>query len=69
MPAGDAFGDVMNSMPKYVVSTRLTTAAVWRNSTLIRGKKHFPDGRRMNLHLSEAKAVPSGVVYLRYTRA
>ncbi len=35
MPAGDPFGDVMNSMPKYVVSTTLTTASAWRNSTLI----------------------------------
>ena len=30
-PADDPFGD----MPKYVVSTTLTTAAAWRNSTLI----------------------------------
>src|SRR5437868_7551533 len=35
MPAGDVFGDVMNNMPKYVVSTTLTTPAAWRNSTLI----------------------------------
>jgi dihydrofolate reductase len=35
MPAGDPFGDVMNNMPKYVVSTTLTTASAWRNSTLI----------------------------------
>src|SRR5947209_7747251 len=35
MPAGDFFGDVMNTMPKYVVSTTLTTASAWRNSTLI----------------------------------
>ena len=35
MPAGDPFGDLMNSMPKYVVSTTLTTASAWRNSTLI----------------------------------
>src|SRR5438045_5371840 len=35
MPAGDPFGDVMNSMPKYVVSATLTTASAWRNSTLI----------------------------------
>src|SRR5579859_3933096 len=35
MPAGDPFGDAMNSMPKYVVSTTLTTASAWRNSTLI----------------------------------
>jgi len=37
MPAGDQFGDVMNIMPKYVVSTTLTTVSAWRNSTLIRG--------------------------------
>jgi len=35
MPAGDPFGDVMNTMPKYVVSTTLATADAWRNSTLI----------------------------------
>ncbi|MBA3823020.1 MAG: dihydrofolate reductase [Ktedonobacterales bacterium] len=35
IPAGDPFGDVMNMMPKYVVSTTLTTASAWRNSTLI----------------------------------
>jgi dihydrofolate reductase len=35
MAEGDPFGDVMNTMPKYVVSTTLTTAAAWRNSTLI----------------------------------
>ena len=37
MPAGDSFGDVMNTMPKYVVSTTLTSAAAWRNSTLLKG--------------------------------
>jgi dihydrofolate reductase len=35
MPAGDPFGDAMNAMPKYVVSTTLTMASAWRNSTLI----------------------------------
>lgn len=35
MPDGDPFGDVMNNMPKYVVSTTLTSASAWRNSTLI----------------------------------
>ncbi len=33
---GDPFGDAMNNMPKYVVSTTLSSAAAWRNSTLIR---------------------------------
>ncbi len=37
MPAGDQFGDAMNAMRKYVVSTTLTTASAWRNSTLIKG--------------------------------
>ena len=36
MPAGDVFGDLMNTIPKYVVSTTLTSAAAWRNSTLIK---------------------------------
>ena len=35
MPDGDPFGDVMNGIPKYVVSTTLTSPAAWRNSTLI----------------------------------
>ena len=35
MPEGDPFGDVMNAMQKYVVSTTLTSTATWRNSTLI----------------------------------
>ena len=33
--AGDPFADAMNEMPKYVVSTTLTSASLWRNSTLI----------------------------------
>jgi dihydrofolate reductase len=37
MAAGDPFGDVMNTIPKYVVSTSLTSASAWRNSTLITG--------------------------------
>src|SRR5688572_2368848 len=37
MPAGDPFGDLMNNVPKYVVSTTLTSAAAWRNSTIIKG--------------------------------
>lgn len=32
----DPFGDVMNNVRKYVVSTTLPSAAAWRNSTLIR---------------------------------
>ena len=37
MPAGDTFGNLMNNMHKYVVSTTLTTTSAWRNSTLISG--------------------------------
>jgi dihydrofolate reductase len=37
MAEGDPFGDVMNGMPKYVVSTTLDSATAWRNSTLIGG--------------------------------
>ncbi len=33
---GDPFGDALNNVPKYVVSTTLKSAAAWRNSTLIR---------------------------------
>lgn len=35
MKAGDPFGDVMNGIAKYVVSTTLSSASAWRNSTLI----------------------------------
>jgi dihydrofolate reductase len=37
MPVGDPFGDMMNGMPKYVVSNTLTSASAWRNSTLLSG--------------------------------
>lgn len=37
MAEGDPFGDMMNTIPKYVVSTTLPSAAAWRNSTLISG--------------------------------
>lgn len=33
--AGDPFADAMNAMPKYVVSTTLSSVSLWRNSTLI----------------------------------
>jgi dihydrofolate reductase len=36
MPEGDPFGDVMKALPKYVVSTTLTSTTAWRNSTLIK---------------------------------
>ena len=37
MAPGEPFGDAMNAVQKYVVSTTLTSASAWRNSTLIRG--------------------------------
>jgi dihydrofolate reductase len=40
MAEGDPFADVMNAMPKYVVSTTLTDASAWRNSTLISGDEN-----------------------------
>ena len=33
---GDEFADILNAMPKYVVSTTLESADAWRNSTLIK---------------------------------
>jgi dihydrofolate reductase len=116
MAAGDPFGDVMNSMKKYVVSRTLRDASAWRNSTLITGdvvleiralkaaagkdiyvdgssvlvhtliehdlvdeysllvyplslgggKKLFPEGKRVDLHLIESRSFPSGVLLLRY---
>jgi dihydrofolate reductase len=64
MPAGDPFGDVMNGIHKFVVSTTLNTAGAWRNSTLIRtniveevrklkeqpGKHIFVDGSSVLVH-------------------
>jgi dihydrofolate reductase len=37
LPAGDPFGDAMNGIHKYVVSTTLKDTSAWRNSTLING--------------------------------
>jgi dihydrofolate reductase len=119
MPVGDPFGDVLNGLKKYVVSTTLTSAELWRNSTIIRdnvaeavrqlkaetgknivldgssvlahtliendlvdeyalhvyplvlgsGKRLFPLGTRVNLKLTESKALPTGVVFQRYEPA
>jgi len=116
MPPGDAFGDAMNGISKYVVSTTLKSPTAWRNSTLIqrnvvaqvrqlkeqpgknilsdgssvlihtlaendlideymlhvyplvlgRGKRIFPEGKRIPLKLVESQALPTGVVYQRY---
>jgi dihydrofolate reductase len=37
MSEGDPFGDLMNTIPKYVVSSTLTSTSAWRNSTQIKG--------------------------------
>jgi dihydrofolate reductase len=37
LPAGDFFGDLMNSKRKFVVSSTLKSADLWRNSTIING--------------------------------
>ncbi len=64
MPEGDPFGDVMNGMQKYVVSTTLTSTESWRNSTIIRenvieevrklkeqaGKNIYVDGSSVLIH-------------------
>jgi dihydrofolate reductase len=64
MPVGDPFGDMMNSLHKYVVSTTLKSAAAWRNSTLINqnvveeirklkeqpGKNIYVDGSSVLVH-------------------
>jgi dihydrofolate reductase len=64
MPVGDPFGDVMNSKKKYVVSTTLQSADLWRNSTIIRdnvveevrklkaapGKNIYTDGSSVLVH-------------------
>jgi dihydrofolate reductase len=60
----DPFGDVMNAVQKYVVSTTLADASAWRNSTLIKddvveqvralkeqpGKNILMDGSSMLIH-------------------
>jgi dihydrofolate reductase len=112
----DPFGDAMNAMHKFVVSTTLKSTEIWRNSTIISnnvldevrklkeqagknilidgssvlchalaehdlidqydlhvyplvlggGKRLFPEGKRINLKLIEAKALPTGVVLQSY---
>ena len=42
IPADDPFAQVMNSMPKYVVSTTLDKAE-WNNSTLLRGVEEISE--------------------------
>jgi len=56
MPAGDPFGDVMNAKRKYVVSTTLKSADLWRNSTII-SQNVVEEVRRL-------KAQPGKSIYL-----
>ena len=71
MPAGDPFGDVMNSKQKFVVSTTLKNTAAWRNSILISsnvveavrtlkrqpGKNIYIDGSSVLVHTLAAHGV------------
>ena len=72
MPAGDPFGDVMNNMRKFVVSTTLKSADAWRNSSIINqnvldeirklkeqpGKNIYVDGSSVLVHtLAQADLV------------
>ena len=64
MAEGNPFGDVMNNLQKYVVSTTLTSTDAWRNSTLISqnvieevqklkekpGKNIYTDGSSVLVH-------------------
>ncbi len=56
LPAGDFFGDIMNSKSKYVVSSTLQSAELWRNSTIIR--KDVP------AEVRALKAAPGKTIYL-----
>jgi dihydrofolate reductase len=54
LPPGDFFGDIMNGMRKYVVSTTLTSTSLWRNSILL-GKDLVAEVKRIKS--AEAKAI------------
>jgi dihydrofolate reductase len=71
-PADDPFASLLNGLKKYVVSTTLTSADAWRNSTIIRenvvdevrrikelpGKEIYVDGSSVLTHtLAEADLV------------
>lgn len=56
MPVGDPFGDIMNSRRKYVVSTTLKSADLWRQSTILRA--NIPG------EVQKLKALPDQSIYL-----
>jgi len=79
MAEGDPFGDVMNGLQKYVVSTTLKSASGWRNSTLINsdvvesirrlkgqpGKNILMDGSSVLLHtLNETDLIDEYVLHV-----
>lgn len=55
MPEGDPFGDLMKGMKKYVVSTTLKSAELWRNSTII--------GSNVVEEIRKLKAQPGKNIY------
>lgn len=56
LPAGDFFGDIMNAKRKYVISTTLKSADLWRNSSII--SQDVPEEVR------KLKAQPGKNIYL-----
>jgi len=56
LPPGDPFGDVMNGKKKYVVSTTLGSADLWRSSTILAGD--------VVAEVKKLKALPGKDVYL-----
>ncbi len=65
LPAGDPFGDVLNGIQKYVVSTTLHDTSLWRNSTIISGNV-VEEVRKMKAqpgkNIGSAVPVPEGLV-------
>lgn len=53
---GDPFADVLNNLPKYVVSTTLKSADAWRNSTII--------SENVVEEISKLKAQPGKDIYV-----
>ena len=56
LPAGDFFGDIMNGKRKYVVSTTLKNADLWRNSSII--------GQNIPEEVRKLKEQPGKDIYL-----
>lgn len=56
LPSGDVFGDIMNGMKKYVVSTTLKSADSWKNSVIIKDN--------VAEEVRKIKALPGKNIYL-----